>query len=72
MNNTQRLFPLRTVLICFTIWLIATEILVFDQVKFNAKIELLDQAAHALRGPQVIVPGGRGSNLPGSARMEQL
>lgn len=72
MNNTQRSFPLRTLIICFTIWLIATEILVFDQVRFDTRIELLDQTARALRGPKVVVPGGRPPNLPDSARMEQL
>jgi hypothetical protein len=64
-------FPLRTLMVCFTIWLIATEVLVFDQVKFNAKTDLLEQAARALHGPEVVVPSERRSNLP-SARMENL
>ena len=60
-------------MVCFTIWLIATEALVFDQLKFNAKTELLDQAARALRGSQqLIVPSERQSNLPGDAGMEKL
>jgi hypothetical protein len=29
-------------MVCFTIWLIATEVLVFDQLKFDAKAELLN------------------------------
>ena len=64
-------FPLRTLMVCFTIWLIATEVLVFDQVKFNARTELLEQAARALRGPEVAVPSERPSDLPG-AKMENL
>ena len=38
---------LRTLMVCFTVWLIATEILIFDQIKFDAKAEL-EQAARAL------------------------
>jgi hypothetical protein len=63
--------PLRTLMICFTIWLIATEVLVFDQVKFNARTELLEQTARALRGPEVVVPSRRPSDLSG-AKMEIL
>ena len=59
-------------MVCFTIWLIATEVLVFDQLKFDAKIELLDQAARALRGSQLNIPSERPSNLPGDAGMEKL
>jgi len=58
-------------MVCFTIWLIATEVLVFDQVKFNAKTELLEQAARALRAPEVVAPSGRTSDLPG-AKIENL
>jgi hypothetical protein len=52
-------------------WLIATEVLVFNQIKFNAKAELLEQAARALHGPEVVVPNDRPSNRPG-ARMQNL
>lgn len=65
-------FPLRTLMVCFTIWLIATEILVLDEVKFNARAELLQQAARALRGPQLIVPSERPSNVPSDANMQKL
>jgi len=65
-------FPLRTLMVCFTIWLIATEVLVFDQLKFDAKAELLGQAARALRGSQLTVPSERPSNLPGEANMQKL
>jgi hypothetical protein len=66
-------FPLRTLMACFTIWLIATEILVFDELKFDAKTELLNQAARSLRGSQqLMAPAKRPSNLPGDASMEKL
>jgi hypothetical protein len=68
----RRAFPLRTLMVCFTIWLIATEVLIFDQIKFDAKAELLEQAARALRGPEVMVPPERPSNLPSGAKMERL
>ena len=68
----RRAFPLRTLMVCFTLWLIATEVLIFDQIKFDAKAELLEQAARALRGPQVMVPPERPSNLPSGAKMERL
>ena len=57
---------------CFTIWLIVTEILVFDQLKFDAKAELLNQAAQALHGSQLTVPSEPQSNLPGDTGMEKL
>lgn len=61
-------FPLRTLIVCFTVWLITTELLVFDQVKFDAKAELLEQVTRALRGPQVTVPAQR----PAERSMERL
>jgi hypothetical protein len=72
MNEFARPFPLRTLMVCFTIWLIATEVLVFDQVKFNAKTELLDQAARALHGSELLAPSQRPSNLPGDVKMKNL
>jgi hypothetical protein len=75
MNTNEpaaRLFPLRTLMVCFTIWLIATQIMIFDQLKFDAKAELLNQAARSLRRSQVIVPSDRPSTLPGNAGMEKL
>ena len=59
-------------MVCFTIWLIATEFFVFDQLKFDAKAELLDQAARTLRRSQLAVPSERPYNLPGDASMEKL
>jgi hypothetical protein len=70
--SARRAFPLRTLMVCFTVWLIATEGLIFDQIKFDAKAELLEQATRALRGPQVMVPTERPSNLPSGAKIERL
>jgi hypothetical protein len=67
-----RPLPLRTPMVCFTIWLIATEILVFDQMKFDARAQLLEQAARAFRGPQVTVPSERPSNLSVEGRIQRL
>lgn len=72
MIEFPRAFPLRTLMVCFTTWLIATEILVFDQVRFNANAELLQQAARALRGPEVVVPSERPSDFPSDAKMDKL
>jgi len=70
--SNRRSLPLRTLMVCFTIWLIATEVLIFDQIKFNIRIELLEQATRAIRGPQLLVPTERPSNLPGDAQMQKL
>jgi hypothetical protein len=71
-NESLTPFPVRTLMVCFTIWLIVTEVMVFDQLKFDAKAELLNQATRALRGSQLTIPSERPFNLPGNARMEKL
>jgi hypothetical protein len=63
MIEIPRTFPLRTLMVCFTIWFIATEVLVFDQIKFDARMKLLEQAARTPRGPEVIVPSERPADL---------
>jgi hypothetical protein len=70
--SNRRLFPFRTLMVCFTVWLIATEVLIFDQIKFNIRIEALQQATRAMRGSQLLVPTERSSSLPGAAKMEKL
>ena len=70
--SNRRLFPFRTLLVCFTIWLIATEVLIFDQIKFNIRIEALEQATRAMRGSELSVPTQRPSNIRGEAEMEKL
>jgi hypothetical protein len=65
-------FPLRTLMVCFTAWLIATEVLIFDEVKFNANAALLEQAARALRGPEVVIPSERSPNFPSGSKMQKL
>ena len=72
MIESPKPFPVRTLMVCFTIWLIATEILVFDQVRFDANAELLRQAAGALRRPEVVVPTVRPSHPSSDVRMQQL
>jgi hypothetical protein len=70
--SNRRSFPLRTLMVCFTIWAVATEVLIFDQIKFNDRIELLEQATRATHAPQLLVPTERTSNLPGTTKMEKL
>jgi len=67
----RRRFPFRTLIICFTAWLIATEVLVFDELKFYTNVEIVEQAARVLRGPQVIVPS-EPSDSSGAIKMENL
>jgi hypothetical protein len=59
-------------MVCSTIWAVATEVLIFDQIKFNARIELLEQATQGIHGSHLLVPSERPSNSPGDARMEKL
>jgi hypothetical protein len=70
--SNRRLFPFRTLLVCFTVWLIATEVLIFDQIKFSIRIEALEQATRAMRGAQLSVPTERPANIPGNAKMQNL
>ena len=70
--SRRRSFPLRTLIVCFTAWLIATEVLIFDEVKFTANAELIEQAARALRAPQVIVPSERAPSFPSDTKMHKL
>src|SRR5215467_14035692 len=52
-------FPHRTLIVCFTIWLIATQAMIFDQLKFNQYTHLIEQQSRSLGGPQVIIPNER-------------
>jgi hypothetical protein len=72
MIEFPRGFPLRTLVVCFTVWLIATEVLVFDQIKFDTRTQLLEQAARAFHGPEVIVPSERPSHVQSGAQMQTL
>jgi len=60
-------FPVRTLIVCFTIWLIATQAMIFDQARFETRVHLLEQAAQPLGEPQVVVPNERSSNLTNGA-----
>jgi hypothetical protein len=70
MMEFPREFPLRTLVVCFTVWLIATEVLVFDQIKFDTRTHLLEQAARGF--PEVIVPNERPSHVPSGAKLQTL
>jgi hypothetical protein len=70
--SNRRSLPLRTLMVCFTIWLVATEILVFDQIKFNARAELLEQATRAIRGSHLLVPTERAFSLSRGTQMDKL
>ena len=65
-------FPRRTLIVCFTIWLIATQAMIFDQVKFAERVHLLEEATRPLGGPQVVVPNEPASNLPTGATVQRL
>jgi hypothetical protein len=67
--SVRRPFPLRTLMVCFTIWLIATQAMIFDQVKFDERARLLEQTARSLGAPQVVVPSQRPSS---GAEMQRL
>jgi len=69
---TRQPFPVRTLMVCFTIWLIATQAMIFDQVKFDARARLLDQATRSLGGPQVVVPSEPLSNRRTGAKVQRL
>ena len=70
--SVRRPFPLRTLMVCFTIWLIATQAMIFDQVKFVERAQLLEQTARSLGAPQVVVPTERPTNVPNSATTQRL
>jgi len=65
-------FPLRTLIVCFTIWLIATQAMIFDQVKFDERAHLLERQARSLGVPQVLIPNERQSNVPTGAKVQRL
>jgi len=69
---TRQPFPLRTLIVCFTIWLIATQAMIFDQLKFAERVHLLEQEARSLGAPQVVVPNERPSNLSTGANVQRL
>ena len=70
--SVRRPFPLRTLMVCFTIWLIATQAMIFDQVKFVERAQLLEQTARSLGAPQVVVPSERPSHSSSGAEMQRL
>ena len=69
---SRRPFPLRTLIVCFTIWLIATQAMIFDQIKFETRVHLLDQAAQSLGQFHLVVPNEQPSNSPTGATGQRL
>jgi len=59
-------------MVCFTIWLIATQAMIFDQIKFDQRAQLLDRATRSFGVPQVVVPSEPPLNLPTGAKVERL
>ena len=70
--SVRQPFPLGTLMVCFTIWLIATQAMIFDQVKFDERARLLEQTARSLGAPQVVVPSERPSHSSSGAEMQRL
>jgi hypothetical protein len=68
----RRSFPLRTLMVCFTIWLIATQAMIFDQIKFAERAHLIEEATRPPGGPQVVVPNEPASNLPTGGKVQRL
>src|SRR5215813_11074776 len=52
----RRPFPSRTLMVCFTVWLIATQAMIFDQIKFDKRVHLVEQTVRSFGVPQVVVP----------------
>src|SRR5262245_51783601 len=65
-------FPLRTLMVCFTIWLIATQAMFFDQLKFKERAQLLEETTRSFGAPPVAIPNQRPSNLPSGATVQRL
>ena len=65
-------FPVRTLIVCFTLWLIATHAMIFDQFKFEERAHLLQQEARSLGAPQLVLPNEQPSNLSTRANVQIL
>jgi hypothetical protein len=69
---TRGPFPLRTLMVCITIWLIATQAMILDQVKFETRVHLLEQATSSFGGRQPVVPNEPLSNPPNDVKAQRL
>jgi hypothetical protein len=65
-------FPLRTLIVCFTIWLIATQAMILDQVRFETRTHLLDQSAQSLGRFHMVVPSERPPDPPTGSNVQRL
>jgi len=70
--SVRRPFPLRTLMVCFTIWLIATQAMIFDQIKFDQRAQLLEQTTRSLGAPQMAFPTERPSHSSSDAELQRL
>jgi len=70
--TNRRPFPLRTLMVCCTIWLLATQAMIFDQIKFDERAHLIEQEARSFGAPQVIVPNEGQAKLPTDATLQRL
>ena|SRR5437763_9820985 len=65
-------FPLRTLIVCFTIWLIATQAMIFDQLKFETRAHLFEQQTRSLGGPRALIPNEQRADLSSAAKVQRL
>ena len=65
-------FPLRTLMVCSTIWLIATQAMIFDEIKFMTRAGLLEQTVQTLGESHVVVPNEQPPNPPTGANLQRL
>jgi len=65
-------FPRRTLIVGFTIWLIATQVMIFDQLKFDERVHLLERETRSLGGPQAIIQNERQTNRSTSPKVQRL
>ena len=68
----HRTLPLRTLIVCFTIWLIATQAMIFDEVKFETRVRLLEQDARSLGGFHMVLPNEGPPNPSTDANVQTL
>jgi hypothetical protein len=68
----HRPFPFRTLIVCFTMWLIATQAMIFDQIKFDERAHSLEQNARSLGAPQLVIPNEQPSNVSTDVEVQRL
>ena len=69
---SRRPFPHRTLIVCLTIWLIATQAMIMDKAKFETRVRLLEQSAQLFSPPQAALPKEPSSIPPSKAKVQRL